>query len=210
MSYFGKMLRKIRLERGLRQSDIAEALGVAKGTISMYESGQRSPSFETAEHIADILNVPLASLIESPVPRSVAPSRFISPDFSRIEQQTVVAKLTNQSESADGPPSIINVNVAADNRIPCDFAITVTRNCLSNSRFHDGDIVFIRAQEEVEDGQIALVAIENEITLRRVYHTRVGLVFVTENPNYPPLIFVPEESDKYHILGKAVAFQSAL
>lgn len=209
MSYFGKMLRKIRLERGLRQADIAEALGVAKGTISMYESGQRTPSFETAEHIADILNVPLASLIESPIPRSIAPSRYTSPDFSKVEQQTIIENLKKESDSSDGPSSI-TVNVATDNKIQCDFAVTVTRNCLSNSRFREGDIVFIRAQGEVEDGQIALISIENEFTLRRVYHTPVGVVFVTDNPKYPPLVFTHEESNKYHILGRAVAFQSAL
>ena len=79
-----------------------------------------------------------------------------------------------------------------------------------NARIYDGDIVFIRQQSIVNNGEIAAVIIDNEATLKRVYLNRAEgkLVLQAENPSYEPLVYVGEELDHIRILGKAVAFQS--
>lgn len=57
MSNFAENLRTIRTKRNLTQGDLAKALGVSRSTISMYESGNRAPEFDTVEQIARILHV---------------------------------------------------------------------------------------------------------------------------------------------------------
>ena len=81
-----------------------------------------------------------------------------------------------------------------------------------NARIMDGDIVFIREQSMVDDGEIAAVVIEDEATLKRVYYYREEnkLVLQAENPKYRPLVYSGAELDTIRILGKAVAFQSDL
>lgn len=79
-----------------------------------------------------------------------------------------------------------------------------------NARIMDGDIVFIRKQPTVENGEIAAVAIDDEATLKRFYmDEEAGTVtLVAENPKYPPMVFTEESQKNVCIIGKAIAFQS--
>ena len=79
-----------------------------------------------------------------------------------------------------------------------------------NARIMDGDIVFIRSQPEVENGEIAAVAIDDEATLKRFYRDEITqtVTLISENPIYAPMVFTKEYQKNVYILGKAVAFQS--
>ena len=70
----------------------------------------------------------------------------------------------------------------------------------------DGDIVYIRKQPDIENGQIAAVRIDNEATLKRVYKYPDRLVLQPENRSYPPLTYVGEEMNQVSIEGKAVGW----
>lgn len=79
-----------------------------------------------------------------------------------------------------------------------------------NARIMDGDVVFIRRQPVVENGEIAAVAIDDEATLKRFYRDgNTGTItLVAENPAYAPMVFTKESQKNVCILGKAIAFQS--
>jgi repressor LexA len=81
---------------------------------------------------------------------------------------------------------------------------------MAGARIFDGDIVYIRAQEQVENGEIAAVLIDGEATLKRVrcFEDRISLE--PENPTYRPLILWAEDMNRARILGKAVAFTSTI
>ena len=78
------------------------------------------------------------------------------------------------------------------------------------ARIFDGDVVYIRRQEQVENGQIAAVLIDGEATLKRVRMYEGSLCLQPENPKYAPRIFWGEEMNAVTILGRAVAFTSYL
>jgi len=100
------------------------------------------------------------------------------------------------------------VEAGAD--IVADFCLRCKGDSMVNARILDGDIVFIRKQSTVNNGEIAVVVIEDEATLKRVFYypDKSKLVLQSENPTYEPFIYVGEEIDHILILGKAVAFQS--
>lgn len=81
---------------------------------------------------------------------------------------------------------------------------------MTGARIMDGDIVFCRQQDMVNNGEIAVVLIADEATLKRVYYypDKKKLVLQAENPKYEPFVYIAEELDQIRILGKAVAFQS--
>lgn len=54
----GEKIRDIRVEKGMTQKELGEALGVSVQTISAYESGRRRPKVETLSRFADALGVP--------------------------------------------------------------------------------------------------------------------------------------------------------
>ena len=63
MASFLEMLKYLRVRDNLSQAELADKLGVAKSTISMYEVGKREPDFETLEAIADFFNVDMNFLL---------------------------------------------------------------------------------------------------------------------------------------------------
>ena len=78
-------------------------------------------------------------------------------------------------------------------------------------KFLDGDLVFIRQQPDVDNGQIAAVLIENEATLKHVYKGTNSLTLVAENPAFAPLIYtVPVELQQIRIIGLAIGYQRAV
>ena len=64
MSNFQQKLKQLRDAHGLTQEMLGNKLGLAKSTISMYENGNREPSFEILEAIADVFNVRMAELVQ--------------------------------------------------------------------------------------------------------------------------------------------------
>ena len=75
-----------------------------------------------------------------------------------------------------------------------------------NPTFIEGDLVLIRQQPEVENGQIAAVNIDNETTLKHVYRQDHGLLLTADNPVFQP-IYVPADSDREIIIhGLAVGY----
>ena len=62
MSSFGENLRKIRIERGMSQEELAALLGTSKQVISRYETGQRSPKVTVVAEYADKLGIAISAL----------------------------------------------------------------------------------------------------------------------------------------------------
>jgi repressor LexA len=105
-------------------------------------------------------------------------------------------------------PDGIETYVEFTTSIRADFVLKVHGDSMIGARIHDGDLVFIRQQPEVENGEIAAVAIGDEATLKRVYRYGDTLSLRAENPAYKEMVFTGEELNNIHILGKAIAFHS--
>lgn len=84
---FGNILKQLRTERNLTQSELAEKLGLSKSSISMYENGKREPDFENLEMIADFFNVRLMYLIGAESRETTTPST----STQKVELQTLAA-----------------------------------------------------------------------------------------------------------------------
>jgi len=95
-----------------------------------------------------------------------------------------------------------------DTDIKGDFCLHVNGDSMVNARINDGDIVFIRQQPDVNDGEIGVVLIDDEATLKRVYKNNGSITLVAENTKYKPIVISGKETIDVRILGKAVAFQS--
>lgn len=102
------------------------------------------------------------------------------------------------------------VDGAAD--IDADFCLTAKGDSMINARIFDGDILFVKQQPMVDDGEIAVVLVDGEATVKRVYYDRDNNVIslVPENPTYKPMRFEGTKLDEITILGKVVAGQFAV
>lgn len=115
---------------------------------------------------------------------------------------------------ACGEPILAEENIddyiKLDKDIPADFALRCKGDSMINARIFDGDIVYIRQQPDVENGEIAAVLIDNEATLKRVYKYPHRIELRAENPTVKPFEFSDEEMNTVRIIGKAVAFTSII
>ena len=94
--------------------------------------------------------------------------------------------------------------------IHADFCVEVHGDSMIGANIHNGDIVFIRQQNDVENGEIAAVLIDDSATLKRFYHDGDTVTLIAENPKYPPMVFHNGDCEKFEILGKAVALQTLI
>lgn len=199
----GENIKLYREQASLTQEALATKIGISKSAISMYENGNREPDLSTIQQIADALEVNMSTLIGQKSELS----------FDNLIP-LVTAKISVIGEIACGTPIYAEETygeyIACDKNIEADFALKCKGDSMINARINDGDIVFIKKQPSVDDGDIACVVIENEVTLKRVYYKNGTLSLVAENPKYPPMFFQGPELDQIYILGKAISFQSSL
>jgi repressor LexA len=74
-----------------------------------------------------------------------------------------------------------------------------------------GDLVMVRVQPRVSRGEIAVVLVDEEATVKRVFEEAGGLVLKGDNPDFTPLRFAPEEAaELVQILGKVVGVYRSL
>ena len=100
--------------------------------------------------------------------------------------------------------------IELEDGIKADFCLRAKGDSMIGARIYDGDIVFIKSQSMVENGEIAVALIGDEATLKRVmyYPDKNMLILKPENTNYQDIVLIGEELNTVRILGKAVAFQS--
>lgn len=91
----------------------------------------------------------------------------------------------------------------------CDFTLICEGDSMIGARICDGDIVYIKQQPTIENGQIAAVLIDGEEKLlKRVYITDESIILQAENPAYPPRSYHREDMNRVSIIGKVVGFTS--
>lgn len=213
----GQRLKALRDERGLTQERLADDLGVSKSTIGMYETDKREPNIATLEAIADYFNVDMDYLHGKSefknrnqwlqqinrLQRENSGSG-IPPGFKPLPDMVEVPLV---GRIACGQPITAQENLEGYVSIPAEWHATFTLTCTGDRMeptIHDGDLVAIRKDVEVENGQIAAVRIEDEATLKRIYLHEDYIELRPENPNYGAIIRRKEEMNDVTIEGKAV------
>lgn len=207
MANFASTIKHLRTERGITQEQLAAMLKVSRSTIGMYETGSREPDFETCEAIADIFNVDMDYLMgRSNVERKnpITPTTIIPPGFSPMppmDQVPLVGRV------ACGTPITAEQNIERMVSVPSDWRATFTLKCKGKSmepRILDGDLVAIRKQPTVENGEVAAVRIGEEATLKHVYVYSNYIELRPENPEFESIIKIGDEMENVVIEGKAV------
>jgi len=185
---------------------LAELVGTSKQTIQRYESGAISniPP-ERVERLAKALKTTPTELMGWDNEGRKAISNLVP---------LTVKKLPLLGKIACGEPiyaeQMFESYVCASGRLDADFCLLASGDSMIGARIYDGDVVFIRSQDSVDNGDIAAVIINDEATLKRVYYypDEEKLILSPENTRYAPLVYMKSELDSIKILGKAVAFQS--
>ena len=208
----GERIKKRRTELGLSVDDIAEKLGKGRATVYRYENGdiEKLPT-TVLEPLAIVLKTTPAYLMGW----EENSNNNTAPDYSNIKgilPLPEMRKVPLLGAIACGEPIYKEENewITLPTDIKADLCLRCQGDSMIDARINDGDIVFIKSCPEVENGQIAAVSIDNEVTLKRVFYypEKNKLVLYPENKAYEPFVYMNEELNDIRILGRAVVFLS--
>ena len=200
----GDRIHQLRKEKGLTLEYVGKFVGVAKSTVRKWEKGDiESIRSDNIQRLADILGTTFEYLMDGVTENITYQNIEPMPDTKLVPIIGNIACGTpiTAEENTDGYAEV-------DRRVQADFALRCQGDSMINARIFDGDLVFIRRQPDVDNGEIAAVAIDGEAPLKRVYKYPNRLELRPENPLFPVLQYEGIELENVRILGKAVAFLS--
>ena len=200
-------IKSRRTELGLTVEELAHKMGYKdKSSISKIENGKADIPQSKIAAFADALQTTPAYLMgweEQPEPKKPT----IPPGF---EPMPKMKKIPLIGAIACGEPITAEQNIEKMVDVPenirCDFSLTCHGDSMVDAGIHDKDVVYIRIQPEVENGEIAAVRIDGEATLKRVYYNPGTLTLMPANPAYAPMIYTGSQLEEVHIEGKAVGW----
>lgn len=202
----GNRIAERRSQLGLTMDDVAQKIGVAKSTIQRYEKGQiQKIKLPVIESIAAALSVNPDWVIgntDDPQQKQVYTSPILP--LPRMKRWKVIGG------AACGTPiykEIEDETVLAPADIDADRVFRCVGDSMIGAHIFDGDLVFVKTGEYVEDGRIAVVRIGEEYSLKRIFRGEDYLELRSENPKYHPII-IRGEQENAEIVGKAVQFLS--
>ena len=214
-------LKELMRERGLKQVDVlnlaqplcaARGIALSKSSLNQYVSGYAEPGRDKLAILGEALDVSEAWLMGYRAPRE----RDFEASLPRNVRRVTTRRFPMLGAIACGKPLFADTDhesyIDASADIKADFCLTAKGESMTGARIFDGDVVFIRTQPMVDNGQIAAVIIDNEATLKRWYYypEREKLILSPENPAYEPLVFIGDELKDVRCLGRAVCFMSKL
>ena len=214
----GDVIKSFRESNNLTMQEFADRAGLSKGYISMLEKNKNPangdpiiPSITTFRKIADAMGRSiqnLAEYVEQDISLESTPSNMVP--VRKAAFRPLIGTI------ACGEPILAEQNfetyIPVPEEIKCDFVLRCKGDSMIDAGIHDGDLVYIRQQEDVNDGEIAAVLLseDSEATLKRVYHSEEQVTLMPANPNYKPLSFVGEAINDLRIMGLAVAVTQRL
>ena len=195
-------LAERRKSLGLTQKEIAIAVGVSEATVSRWESGEiaNMRRDRIAAYATALKTTPSFIMTGEDDTGAIAIPKGFQP-MPAMDIVPLVGRI------ACGTPITAEENIEQMVCVPSRWHSTFTLTCKGDSmepRIHDGDLVAIRSQPEVENGEIAAVRIGEEATLKHVYLHENFIELRPENPAFSSIILNREDMNTVVIEGKAV------
>ncbi len=192
--YIARRIRKYRELKGLTQLELATKIGVEHNTVSNYETGKNRPGNDVLFTIAQVLGISINDLFP-PTKGSLSVS---IKDQEQPYGHASLTMLPIVGRISCGDGVLAYEDIEGYEPVPDEwlnggehFCLRAKGDSMIGARIHEGDLLLIRQQPDVENGEIAAVLISDEAVLKRVYRNDNQLVLQSENPNYPPIFSPP-------------------
>lgn len=203
-----KNIKRRRQQLKMTQTDLALKMGYAdKSMIAKIEKGN--------------VDLPQSKILAFANVLETTPGELMGWDYEAEPTETVdniykldKIRLPMLGKVACGEPIFADEDresyIMVGTDIGADFCLQCQGDSMINARIHDGDIVFVKKTDIVENGEIAVVIIDDEATLKRFFYYREQnlVILKPENPKYQDIILTGEQLNQVKVLGRAVAFQS--
>lgn len=193
-------IREFRRAVGMTAKELADAVGVAESTMSLYENGKREPEYRTLLRIAAQLGVSVDTLLGANTDGTSRGVRI--PVYGAVAAGLPIEAITDIEDYEE-----ICESLAATG----EFAALRIKGDSMEPRMSEGDVVIVRVQPDVESGDVAIVMIGGEeATCKRVVKTADGVLLLSTNPKYAPMSYSNRmiEELPVRVFGKVVELRA--
>ena len=186
----------------MTQEELGKAMNLSKSSISNYETGFNTPDINMVRTLADYFHVSIDFLAgESNFKKYPSEVTRIGV-IGKIEAGIPMEAIQEYIDWEEIPESLANTGEF--------FALQIQGHSME-PKMSPGDVVIVRRQEYVENGEIAIVMVNgNDATIKRVKYTDSGIMLIPSNPTYEPIFYTPEQVEELpvKILGKVVELRA--
>lgn len=194
--HVGQKIKQLRKAHKLTQEELAKILDVKPTAVSAWELGRNKPLMDKLDMMAHYFGVPISYFFEeNQIKRSKNHIHFVKlPVVGAISCGNGVIAYEDIEGYEEVPRSWLNGGEY--------FFLRAKGDSMINARIMNGDLLLIRRQNDVENGEIAAVLIDGEAVLKRVYKTNDTIILQSENPMYKPIILNKNDMKDVRIIGK--------
>lgn len=194
--HVGQKIKQLRKTHKLTQEELAKILDVKPTAVSAWELGRNKPLMDKLDMMAHYFGVPISYFFEeNQIKRSKNHIHFVKlPIVGTISCGNGVVAYDDIEGYEDVPSSWLNGGEY--------FFLRAKGDSMINARIMEGDLLLIRKQDDVENGEIAAVLIDGDAVLKRVYKTNDAIILQSENPKYQPIILAKGDMGNIRIIGK--------
>lgn len=186
-------IKRLRKQKRITQRELARILHVAPSAVSAWETGANRPLMDKLVELANLFGVPVSHFFEGEEFDTDKDSVML-PVYGKISCGGGVVNFDTITEYSQVPRTWV---AGGDY-----FLIRAEGDSMEGARIKNGDLLFIRKQDTVDDGEIAAVVMGERVLLKRVYRANGFYTLVSDNPKYPPVQFRPESDLDIRIIGK--------
>lgn len=199
-------IKRIRAEHGLSQAELGKIAGVSDKAVSTWELGLKTPRMGAVEKMANYFGITKSAIVDD-APMTSLQKPVVPPGFMPMPEMVQVPLI---GSIACGTPITAEQNIKSYVGVPAAWRADFALECHGDSMaptICDGDVVCIRSQPEVEQGQIVAVRIGEEATLKHCYYQNGVVQLIADNPSVcPPMVYTGSDLDEIEVEGLAVGF----
>lgn len=191
-----ELLKEFKNKTGLNNEAIAKALGISKSTVSRWSNGDtKNLKNETLEKFSNMLGVDVAlALAEDTFLTKKPLLGIVKAGYDLLAEENI-----------DG-----YIEVTKEDAKKGDYFLRVTGDSMDLAKIHDHDLLFVKQCNDVESGTIAIVMIQNEVTVKRVIKKNDMIILEAANPKYENRYFTLKEKEELpvNIIGRVIYSRS--
>lgn len=194
--HVGQKIKQLRKAHKLTQEELAKMLDVKPTAVSAWELGRNKPLMDKLDMMAHYFGVPISYFFEE---------NQIKGSKNRIH----FVKLPIVGAISCGNGMLAYQEIEGYEEVPTSwlnggeyFFLRAKGDSMINAHITDGSLLLIRRQDDVENGEIAAVLIDDDAVLKRVYKSGDTIILQSENPAYKPIILHKDDMKNVRIIGK--------
>ena len=195
-------IRELRRDHGLSQQRLADIVHVHQTAVSQWESGRTSPDLDVAARLARFFGVTVDDLLGCDTCSSPSARGTWVPVYGRVAAGIPIDAVEDIIDEEEISPEMAKNG---------DYLALQIHGASMEPRMHEGDVVIVRRQDDVETGDTAVVLVNGEeATCKKIKKTPDGILLISTNPAFEPMYYTNAQiaSLPVRILGRVVELRA--